>query len=544
MMQDTMRAASGTSRVPRATVWGGVALLSLIAAALPAAGQLVDYEDLTVGDSTTCGAPPLVSQGIPMFAEPFFFFGGGSTCNDATVSAGNVNGTQDLNLNNTNVRFLFPGAVTSLGFEYAWFGGNLNLRVNGQLVNVNNPVDLVGVWGFPALGQVQVNVGPNAISLTPVSGAIVDFAVGGQEFFIDNVRYQVAGGPCLNPTPPLAEVDEPKNGQCICEELEIFGTADDPDDGFAGYTLEYRALFDPTWTVFESSATPVVNGLLGLFEPAALGLPQGIYLIRLNSNNDCFQDEDVVIAVYYDSGLDELRLDAPASGDIVGRQVCFDGTVLDNGCFDGYRVGYRPAGSGAAFQPVDPANPSYTGSKINEVFATWDTVGLGIPDGDYEIQIVASTVCGFEETLRLELTVDNTAPIAEITDPTNCDSAEGEIKVVGTAFDEHIAGWTLQFTGGPFNTWQTIATGNTNVIDDVLGIWDTSNLPPCCYTLRLVVTDQAVLNCNPALRHRTEFEVSLSINEEPCPDVCDINGDGVVDFFDIDPFVECVIGPR
>lgn len=516
-----------------------VGTLALLLAVLPAVAQTVDFEDLTVGDSTTCGAPPLVSQGVPILAEPFFYSGGGSTCNSAVVSSGNVNGTQDLMLGNVTGRFLFPGPLDALSIEYAWFGGNLNLRVNGQLVNVNTPAGLAGVWGFAALGQIQVQVFANQLVLTPVSGYIYDFAIGGQEFFVDNARYDTAG--CLSSTPPIAVIDEPLNGACLCDVTKIIGTADDPDDGLDHYTLEYRKLFDPTWVVFGGAATPVNNGVLGYFEPGTLGLSQGIYLIRLNVVNKCGDDEELIIAVYYDNALDDLHLDSPASGDIVGGVVCFDGTVYDNGCFDRYVVGYRPAGSGTAYSPVDPGTPIYYGTKINQVFATWDTLALGIPDGDYEIRIVGWTDCGYSTQLDLVLTVDNTSPLAEITNPLNCESVAGIVKVTGTAFDANLAGWVLQFTGGPYNNWVTIAAGNTNVIDDVLGSWDVTQLPPCCYTLRLVVTDLATLNCNPAIHHQTEFEVSVDVNAEPCPDRGDINQDGVVDFFDIDPFVECLV---
>ena len=522
-------------------VWGAI-VAGLVTAALvtSANAQVIDFEDLPLGATTTCGAPPLVSGGVPIIAETFFYGGGGSTCNDAEVISGFVNASQNLGTWNVNCRFLFPGPVNGLSLEYAYGGGNNNLRVNGEFINVASPAGYNGVWGFPALGQINVQVVGNQIILTPLTGAIYDFAIGGQEFAIDNLRYDIDD--CINSTPPVADVLDPLNGGCICGTVDIKGTADDPDDGLDSYVLRYRALFDPTWTVFDGGTTPVVNGPLGTFDPIGLGLPQGIYLIELKVINDCGDDEEVLIAVYYDSALDELRLDSPAHGDIVGGVVCFDGTVWDNGCFDYYTVGYRDAGSADPFTPVDPGNPIYTGTKINQVFATWDTVNLGIPDGDYEIEIYAQTDCGHTASLTLVLTVDNTVPIAEITSPENCDDVSGAFEVIGTAFDENISSWSLQFTGGPYNTWQTIATGNTNVIDDLLAVWDVSNLPPCCYTLRLVVVDKAVLNCNPAIHHRTEFEVSLNVNDEPCPLVGDINGDGAVNFGDIDPFVALITG--
>jgi hypothetical protein len=516
-----------------------IGLATVAALTTPTLAQVVDFEDLPVGATTTCGDPALISRGVPVVAETFFYFGGGSTCNQVLVDFNNVNGTRDLLLGNVNARFLFPGPLESASVQYAWFGGNLNLRVNGQLRNVNDPNNLAGVIGLAALGQVQVQVNADRIILTSLTGAIFDFAIGGQEFFIDDVAYNLDG--CFDSTPPQAEITDPTNGACICGDTEIIGTAADFDDGLLTYRLRYRALFDPNWTTFDTGNAPVVNGVLGVFSPGTLGLSQGIYLIELKVINDCGDDEEQLVAVYYDTGVDQLQLDSPGPGNVVGSVVCFDGTVNDNGCFDQYVVGYRPAGSSGAFQPVDPANPVYTGTKINEVFATWNTLALGIPDGDYEIRINASTDCGYSAQINLTLTVDNTTPTAEITYPVNCQAVDGVVTVTGTAYDENIAAWTLQFTGGPYNTWQTIASGNTNVIDDVLGTWDVTALPPCCYELRLVVTDLATLFCNSAVHHQAEFDVSLDVNPEPCPDPADVNGDGMVTPADIDPFVQCLI---
>lgn len=494
--------------------------------AIAASAQVVDFEDLPLGTTTTCGDPPTISQGVPYLAETFYFIPSGSNCGRLLVQAGIVNPSHNLFLNSTTARFLFPGPVTSLVVDYGYFGGNVNLRVNGDLINAPTPAGLVGVHGIGFLGLVNVQDTGSQLILTPLSGYILDFAIGGQEMAIDNLRYQIDD--CINSTPPIADIQEPLDGACVCDQVKIVGTADDPDDGLASYELEYRPLFTPGWILFDSGTTPVVNDQLGIFSPTALGLPQGIYLIRLTVTNDCGDDEEDLIAIYYDNALDELRLDSPLPGDILGGVICFDGTVFDSGCFDRYTVKYRAAGSADPFVPVDPANPTYFNVKINQVFATWDTLALAIPDGDYEIEIIASTDCGYSDSINLVITVDNTVPIAEITDPLNCASVTGQVTITGTAFDANLAGWVLQFTGGPYNNWQTIASGNTSVVNNVLGVWDTTGLPPCCYTVRLVVTDKAILNCNPAIHHQAEFEISLEVNAVPG----DLNGDQCVDFAD------------
>ena len=82
----------------------------------------------------------------------------------------------------------------------------------------------------------------------------------------------------------------------------------------------------------------------------------------------------------------------------------------------------------------------------------------------------------------------------------------------------------MQYTGGNANNWVTIASGNTPVVNDVLGVWDTNGLRACCYTIRIVASDTAVLDCNGAIHHRSEYTVSVDLSNS-CPS--DLDGDGL-----------------
>ncbi len=76
------------------------------------------------------------------------------------------------------------------------------------------------------------------------------------------------------------------------------------------------------------------------------------------------------------------------------------------------------------------------------------------------------------------------------------------------------------------------------MLNGVLANWDTRPLPVCNYTLRLVVTDTVSRNCLP-LGHQSVFITSLEVGQL----ACDINGDGVIDAFDIEPFINCLLHP-
>jgi hypothetical protein len=112
------------------------------------------------------------------------------------------------------------------------------------------------------------------------------------------------------------------------------------------------------------------------------------------------------------------------------------------------------------------------------------------------------------------------------------------VEITGTADDAHLAGWVLQYTGGDENNWVTIASDDTPVINGVLGIWNTAELPACAYTLRLIVTDASVLNCGP-LRAQAEFTMSVDLGT--ATSCCDVNHDGTSDGLDVAPFVNCLL---
>ena len=73
--------------------------------------------------------------------------------------------------------------------------------------------------------------------------------------------------------------------------------------------------------------------------------------------------------------------------------------------------------------------------------------------------------------------------------------------------------------------------GTNAVIAGLLGEWDTSNLPACPYVLRLVVSDSAIVDCNGAIHHHSEFMVSVNVGCEECPG--DLNNDGVINAADL-----------
>jgi hypothetical protein len=351
---------------------------------------------------------------------------------------------------------------------------------------------------------------------------------------IDDVTITDITDPCdAEVTPPIVEIDQPDALTCACNPVLIVGTVDDPDGTYLGDRLEYRRQGDAAWTI-AGAATGPYSGTLYLWDTT--GLPQDFYFVRIVGENTCGLSSSDDTFVYLPASFGDLEIREPTEGSIMGGTICVDGTAWAQSCFDRYTVDYKPVGAGA-FSAVDPPNSPYTTSVLNDPLATWDTSTgpTAVPDGNYEVRLQGTDDCGNTETLTHSITVDNTAPIAIISAPGSCDYVSGEVEIYGTADDANLRYWRLEYAGGGVSGWATISTGSAPVSGGLLGTWDTSYLARCAHLLRLVVVDDAGIDCTEDT-HRVEYNLSVYVGS-----CCDINRDGLVNGLDVQPFTDCIL---
>ncbi len=159
----------------------------------------VEYESLPLDASYSVG-DTFFDQIANHTVRPFVWsdgtvFSGGSVNVVDGGQAGHLG--QELNINNANVEFDFGSPVKNLSLRFGEYGGNLNIRINGDFANFNLMKDIDGA----TIGGVQVTVfggSGNDRGVLILEGTINDFAIGGQEFFIDHVCI----GELLPPLPP------------------------------------------------------------------------------------------------------------------------------------------------------------------------------------------------------------------------------------------------------------------------------------------------------------------------------------------------------
>src|SRR5262245_25969881 len=245
-------------------------------------------------------------------------------------------------------------------------------------------------------------------------------------------------------TPPVAIINPPADFACACSGSgQISGTVAEPDGTLASWELAWSAAAAGPWTVFASGNSPI-SGVLGTL-PALL--PDGFSYLRLNATNCGGQTTTFVKVIMVDAAFSAAQFRSPLTGDLVGGRVCLDGTAVD-ACMDNYRVEWRTAGVG----PYNVLLVSSSGVQ-NDPLGVFDTRTLCLPDGDYDLRLTGTTMCGYTRSHTITVTVDNTPPVAVISSPDNCDAVDGVVPIVGTVSDAHLSGWTLQYTGGPTNGW-------------------------------------------------------------------------------------------
>ena len=299
-------------------------------------------------------------------------------------------------------------------------------------------------------------------------------------------------------------------------------------DSNAYYAVTLRGDFDTTLSVFNScgGSELACNDQFNFTNQSALAVLM-----------DTGRDYRIRIAGYTGTtGSYILRVNkflevrSPETNRIWGGNLIFEGTVNCTEAITGYYTVHYTAEGSSSWMPVDPCDSSYINWVVNDLFAFWNTATVA--DGNYMARITAQTTSGGEGDLYGQMirkvTVDNTPPTAVIFEPLSCTYVEpGMIIVKGMASDAHIKTWQLQYTGGDAHGWVTIASGTVSIVGDVLGVWNTSGLRNCEYTLRLIVEDNSNFN-NTGRGIASKYTVGIKLGK-----IADLNDDGFVNFLDL-----------
>jgi hypothetical protein len=325
----------------------------------------------------------------------------------------------------------------------------------------------------------------------------------------------------IRENPPVAEFIDPVPFDCVGDSVTLTGIATSNSGQPVDYDIDYSPDGNDPWIdIVSGSGDFPTPSNLGSWDTT--GLPEGNYFLRLTVR-DGIETTTAITSVYVNNVFDVVEETSASAADAVAGIVCFRGTINDR-CIESYQVLWS---DGGPFQPVDPSQPVYSGLVINNTFATWDTIGQGIPDGIYQIEIRAQATGAPLRVEGFELVVDNTAPTVQITSPEPCDTGGcGPVVINGVVDDANLESWTLQWAT-PDGTWETIASG-TQPVNGLLGVLQFDEVTPCCTVLRLVASDSTIRDCNGVLNNNATTLTPIFIGEP-----ADVDGNGVVDVLDL-----------
>lgn len=491
------------------------------------ADTVIDFENLALGTIVTTQFAGVTFSALPDSC------GAGNLidCLIVDPSGTTSSGTKGLSLETgcpdfspDYLRMVFDEGHRRVSFTLGDFAGTYQVRVysttsgnTGLLLSTSIIIEGTGSVGVHRL--VTLTRTAAEIRRVEIEEAIGQFEV------IDDLSFD-----CPDITAPLAALTIPAPLACMCYGGDIEGSAYDADDTLQSWRLERKAPAAAAWTLISGSSAEIMDGFLSSWFPAA-SASQGYYVHRLQVVNRCGLEADATNVVWLDRNLDSLELRGPGAGAIVGGTVCADGTAWDQ-CQGTFSLARRAEGE-MSYVPFDVVFPPWV---IDDPLGTWNTAGES--EGDYDIRLSATDGCSNTANVVRQVTVDNTPPIAKLSLPKPCDCVNGVVAVRGTADDNHLRGWVLQYSDPEDGTWVTITSGHNMVSGGIFGNWDTTHLPDCAYVLRLVVTDNSVIDCD----DYQQSEYLLPVEVGPCYDF-DTDDDNDIDLLDYSVFEDEFSGP-
>jgi hypothetical protein len=370
-------------------------------------------------------------------------------------------------------------------------------------LNANTLVEVV-----PTAGQTVTRV--DVLSL--ITASLVN---GEYREVLDTLKY------VGDSTAPVVTVTSPADESCVSPtSVALNGVSHEPDGVYANEIFDVAPTASGPWTVIASTNlfVPPPGGLLYNWNTSSLA--SGWYYLRLRTRNIDQLETVVVRRVFVDRAAPTAQLRSPAIGQVVGGNTCFDGSAGESPCgITNYTLAQRPA-SGGPFTTILTSTTPVT----NDPLGNWNTTSLA--DGAYEVRLQVTDQFGNVSTQTRPVTVDNTPPVAIISNVVGCSMVRGDspITIRGTVSDTNMGGWNLQYTTGT-SLWTTISSGTSNIVNGVLGVLNPVGLAECAITLRLVAVDQSSVNCSSGT-NRTEDQVSFNLDN---PEVCsiDFNQDGL-----------------
>jgi hypothetical protein len=160
-------------------------IFCVIGSILIISGCCYKFDDLTAGDRYPVGSS-ITTSGKTLKVEEI----GNLPQAQARIDNRNIGHglSNTLCVCNTNIVFNMDFPVRKITFDFAELGGPVTLKLNSEIKNLSNLVDLNGgTVGGVSVAVDAVRSGANWYGKATFQGTINGFAIAGEELWIDNV---------------------------------------------------------------------------------------------------------------------------------------------------------------------------------------------------------------------------------------------------------------------------------------------------------------------------------------------------------------------
>ncbi len=302
-------------------------------------------------------------------------------------------------------------------------------------------------------------------------------------------------------TNPVVTVNDPLTGEIysLASTYNFDGGVFDPDllDGNPGSGInDVRFRFnDPVTNAIIATFSANYNSTLDTWDidlnPGDIA--DGTYRVRVIATDNVGNKTNVATQdVTIDSTAPVVEITAPGDGDLVSGMVEIRGSVEDVNPWRYYLVVKNSGGTVVA----GPETVYESTSFVDQSLFSWDTTL--VPDGDYMIHLAARDQAGNRDDSagsldQIWVTVDNTAPVVEITNPNDGDVLSGNVDVRGSVNDAHpwryyavVRDMANNVVAGPGTVYDS-----NSFTDELLFTWDTTLVPNGNYIIHLAARDLA-----------------------------------------------------
>ncbi|MEA3493569.1 MAG: S8 family serine peptidase [Candidatus Margulisiibacteriota bacterium] len=239
-----------------------------------------------------------------------------------------------------------------------------------------------------------------------------------------------------------------------------------------------------------SLSAPFVAGVAGLVKAANPGLTNQEIYDRIKETAD---DIDSLQQPQYQGKLGSGRVNAANAVAGVNAEITspqdrgyITGTASILGTATGWNFSTYEVDvlkSGTVESNLITSNISVESGALTN----WNTTGK---DGEYRVRLKVFSSNGSSDEASVNVFVDNIPPVANITVPTSGASVSDNITITGTASDQYIDYYLLQYGEGASPTsYQNITRSYISVSGGVLGTWETAGLSGT-YTIKLTAYDK------------------------------------------------------